>query len=1269
MIVIHYIPNIFDKENRQAFEREYKYQSVEEYFKQTIGFGDDPDEDKKFIFPVVSGKRVEWDYIPSKHDEVIFVNDVTGGNVGQIISAIVGVVLIVVGAVLSPYTGGSSLNLCWMGAAMIAGAAIGMIAGMFAPSTENAIPTALTAQDPFKNSKTYSWDGIQNTIGEGSVIPVVYGRHAIGGVVIEAFVDGDTDTGIQSNTYLNVLLALSEGAIDGVELDQLRINKQEARYFENTITADYRLGTLNQSAMSNFSKIVKRYNISGVHLKYNAPYIYQLNGSAEAAKINLMFPSLFYQSGGSVSGWGIIFLVEYKTVNGSWVSAGEYTVFDNSKSTVNMQILINFPAKAEYLIRITRQTLDYAGSLNYSGDSYFSVIEEIEYAALTYPNTALLGVRIQATDKLSGAMPNISCVIKGRKLKDVRSLSAPEAWSNNPANILYDILTNKRYGLGKNINDDNINIDSLIEFANWCDEIVSYNVWDGSIGAYVSKTEKRYEFNIVLDTTFRAMDLISKICSTCRAVPYWEGDKFKIVIDRPSTPVQMFTMGNIIEDSFEETYIGFPDIPNQVEAQILDEENNYERTTITGFDRSRLNDPINSKQIQLYGFTNKSRAKRELIHTLKKLKGTKKTISFEAGIDAIICQVGDQILFQHQTPQYGWGGRISRIDGKVVHLDSEPAVELGEKYRLRVRKEDNTFEVHDILMAQTGSITSATLKVTPSFKVGDIYTFGLIGAEAKPFRILNIVKREKLTAALTAEEYIEEIYVEDESIDVEDINYSQLGLTTTYELDGTAEVPQPIRIAGATVKAQSAYDIPPYVLDVQLTEKVEIANGMILSNIMVDFGHVVMPSQSLSKVARYLIYYSMDAGVKWHEAGSTRASQFEIRNVEVGATYHILVKPESTYGVTNDIENSTYKLQFLIQVTGKAPIPANVQNFMGAQVGETIRFVWDAVENARGYEVRMNSWEYGVRVGKTTYAGLTTYISTVGDVHFFVKAVNLSGDYSVDAAECVINIARTANMNILFEQDNKLNGWEGTVQNFDKSADLLMDNGQGDATYYPNMIIFNGSTRTKDTIQYAYFAYIGNEDVWDNMEDVWDDMEAVWLTIVDTDNIMLFHDISIFQELTADYIDVIRFAGNSESVKGMTPTIEGGVSYAEASYHEGIVQCYDLSLQYDVTFPDAYSILFRFNVGAALMTGVICSFTNGAKKISVVICAEGKFWLMDESAAMIEVPLAVSAKDHLRFGISKGVGGFGFYVGNITKNLYGFASGNLDFTKPLRIMF
>ena len=91
---------------------------------------------------------------------------------------------------------------------------------------------------------TFSFEGIRTTIGPGQVVPVIYGRHRVGGQLLSASVDQarviiDTVGGggrqqveaLSASPTLTMLLALGEGPISAFDTDSIEINGQPIANF------------------------------------------------------------------------------------------------------------------------------------------------------------------------------------------------------------------------------------------------------------------------------------------------------------------------------------------------------------------------------------------------------------------------------------------------------------------------------------------------------------------------------------------------------------------------------------------------------------------------------------------------------------------------------------------------------------------------------------------------------------------------------------------------------------------------------------------------------------------------------------------------------------------------------------------------------------------------------------------------------------------------------------------------------------------------------
>ncbi|HPG29355.1 MAG TPA: phage tail protein [bacterium] len=112
------------------------------------------------------------------------------------------------------------------------------IASNFDPYFKPKTPS-LPQNDNIDNSPTYGFDGIQNVETAGHPIPIIYGRMKTGGTVIALnnFSDENSDSKLQ------MILALCEGEIASIE--NIKINNNDVTKYED-VNIETRLGLLNQ---------------------------------------------------------------------------------------------------------------------------------------------------------------------------------------------------------------------------------------------------------------------------------------------------------------------------------------------------------------------------------------------------------------------------------------------------------------------------------------------------------------------------------------------------------------------------------------------------------------------------------------------------------------------------------------------------------------------------------------------------------------------------------------------------------------------------------------------------------------------------------------------------------------------------------------------------------------------------------------------------------------------------------------------------------------
>ncbi|MGG2103227.1 tail assembly protein [Stenotrophomonas sp. NRRL B-14846] len=112
---------------------------------------------------------------PPGQDDIRIAPVMMGSKRGGVLQTIMGVVLIVIGAVMNAYVPGSGAGVMTSGIGMVAGGVVQMLSPQ---------PKGLGAKDTPENAPSYSMNGTVNTQAQGNPVPVAYGGHDSKGMFI-----------------------------------------------------------------------------------------------------------------------------------------------------------------------------------------------------------------------------------------------------------------------------------------------------------------------------------------------------------------------------------------------------------------------------------------------------------------------------------------------------------------------------------------------------------------------------------------------------------------------------------------------------------------------------------------------------------------------------------------------------------------------------------------------------------------------------------------------------------------------------------------------------------------------------------------------------------------------------------------------------------------------------------------------------------------------------------------------------------------------------
>jgi hypothetical protein len=228
-----------------------------------------------------------------------------------------------------------------------------------------------------------------------------------------------------------------------------------------------------------------------------------------------------------------------------------------------------------------------------------------------------------------------------------------KVYTNNPAWIFYDILTDKDFGLGEFIEETDIDKYGLYQIARYCDELVP----NGKGGQ-----EPRFSCNVYLASRQEAYKVLKDLASIFRSMLAWIDGQITLVQDSPKEAIYTFTQGNVLDGMFEYTYTGQRARINQVNVTWNNPDEMYKKTVVSIEDTANVikQGKTVQKDLVAFGCTSGGQAERLGLWHLATDTQETEVVSFSTGINASFMRPGDIINVQdHNAFSIEQSGRLS----------------------------------------------------------------------------------------------------------------------------------------------------------------------------------------------------------------------------------------------------------------------------------------------------------------------------------------------------------------------------------------------------------------------------------------------------------------------------------------------------------------------------------------------------------------------------------------------------------------------------------
>lgn len=429
----------------------------------------------------------------------------------------------------------------------------------------------------------------------------------------------------------------------------------------------------------------------------------------------------------------------------SEITSIEKTISGKTSTAFRFNIRVDIPTANRsnngYRFTITKTSNDNNSS-KFAEDIRSIGWFEIEESPQAYPRTAVIGYALKAVDEHQGGVPTFTSMVKGLLVKVPSNYNQPVltngeidwrevevgdstrvgqgyslqftgagtkltaqnpqiyvgtwdgtfvySWTQNPVWIIYDILTNKTYGVG--IPEENIDKYKFFQIAQYCDACDSStgnfigvdSLSDGSfrhkprdqfttvretlvgLAAGTSIKERRFTLNCVIADQSQVMDTLNTLAASFRGAIVYSLGKITLAVDMPDEfPVMVFNETNIKQGSLQISGNKESDIITGADVSYIEPTNHYKRETVR-IDTSDRNDGSvpgvveNVVSLDLFGTTRRSQALRFAQYQIAASTFQRRNITFTTSSDALNLAPGDVISVAQQQSgiAYGYSGKL-----------------------------------------------------------------------------------------------------------------------------------------------------------------------------------------------------------------------------------------------------------------------------------------------------------------------------------------------------------------------------------------------------------------------------------------------------------------------------------------------------------------------------------------------------------------------------------------------------------------------------------
>ena len=808
----------------------------------------------------------------------------------------------------------------------------------------------------------------------------------------------ETPNNLISVSYAKVLVAVAEGELSGtptghdIYLNGTPLLNANGEENFGGVTWEWRNGTQDQTYIKGMPDVSNEVSV-GVELTNVTPWVHQFTKpTLDSVRVTISWPALLEQkTNGDTEGYKIDYAIDLSVDGGPYNLYSEYTVEGKNNGEYERTHSVKLPeATTQWTVRVRRITPNSTSSMIQDKMQIKSYTEVVDIKQ-RYPNTALLFVQFDSKLFGGGTIPKISVNVEGRVIRiptnyDPETRSYSGIWdgsfkwgyTNNPAWIFLDIVTQNRFGLGDRVNLNQVDRYELYEIAKYCDVMVNDGTGAGT-------KQPRHTCNMYIQSRAEAFSVIRDVCLIFNGMTYWDGTKFVASADKleDTTNIPLFGKSDVIDGVFRYESTDERTIYTSALISYDEPDDHYGTQVEAVWEKSEILRWKGDRQTTLaaIGCTVRGEAQRRGKYNLL-TNMRNRTVIFQTGLQGLDPKVKPGAIVGVADPLISgkeFTGRVIVATPTVITLDRPVEAKAGDILYLTLS--DGIQQGRTVKQA-SGNIVTVTTQYSEAIKPNASWYLEASDLKSQLYKVIKITSPSEGIYEITGLEYDPSKFA---AVD-----------------DGARLEPRPI-----SVTPPSAQKAPT---PITITANTFVEQTMAVTTMTISYPQT-------ENAILYEGQWKVGQG-DWVDLGTTGTTEYNVRGIFTG-NYVARVRAINSMGI-----KSQWSVSETVRLDGKAGQPPSLVSFTTTPIVYGINLDWkfpNGAEDTLRTEIMYSAtpnFDSAIKLGDFAYpqsshqmnglaAGVTFYFwarlvdrtGNIGPYFPLTTAMGVQGKSSTDLDE------------------------------------------------------------------------------------------------------------------------------------------------------------------------------------------------------------------------------------------------------------------------------